>query len=101
MPFGDSRPRSEVDPRCLAGYTIGMKTAISLPDELFDHAEQIARRMKKSRSQLYAAALAEYVARHAPELVTQGWNDVCADVDEDAEPFVAAASRWVLERTEW
>jgi len=41
-----------------------MKTAISIPDPLFDAAEDVADRLGVSRSQLYAKALAEYVAKH-------------------------------------
>lgn len=78
-----------------------MKTAISLPDELFEQAERLASRMNKSRSQVYAAALTEYVARHSPELVTQGWNEVCEEADEAPDSFVAAASQQRLEQTEW
>jgi len=44
-----------------------MKTAVSIPDDVFEKAERHARRMGKSRSQLYNHALAEYVARHAPD----------------------------------
>ena len=40
-----------------------MKTAVSVPDELFEAAERQAERTKKSRSQLYAEAIAEYLAR--------------------------------------
>ena len=59
------------DGRC---YTPGMKTAISIPDDLFQAAELHAERVRKSRSQLYAEALAEYLARHAPEEVTNAMN---------------------------
>jgi metal-responsive CopG/Arc/MetJ family transcriptional regulator len=79
-----------------------MKTAISLPDDLFRAAERHARRARKSRSQLYADALAEYLVRHAPEEVTEAMNRVVEQLGEpDADPFVAAAGRRVLERTEW
>ncbi|PYT05293.1 MAG: hypothetical protein DMF60_12445, partial [Acidobacteria bacterium] len=44
-----------------------MKTAVSIPDEVFEKAERLARRMKKSRSELFSRALDEYVARHAPD----------------------------------
>jgi metal-responsive CopG/Arc/MetJ family transcriptional regulator len=36
-----------------------MKTAVSIPDDLFEQAEELARRSKKSRSQLFADALRE------------------------------------------
>ena len=41
-----------------------MKTAISLPDALFRAGDALAKRMKLSRSELYARALAEFLAKH-------------------------------------
>lgn len=78
-----------------------MKTAVSLPDDVFRAAEAQARRSKKSRSQLYAEAIAEYLARHAPDEVTEAMNDVMERVKEPTDPFVSAAARRILERTEW
>ena len=79
-----------------------MKTAISLPDDLFDAAEKYARRTQKSRSQLYADALAEYLARHAPDEVTAAMNRVLLQLNEPGpDPALAAATRRVLERSEW
>lgn len=79
-----------------------MKTAISLPDTLFHAAERQASRMRKSRSQLYADALAEYLARHAPDEVTEAMNRVVDELEpHEPDPWLAAAARRVLERTEW
>lgn len=79
-----------------------MKTAVSLPDELFDAAERQAKRAHKSRSQLYAEALAEYLARHAPDEVTEAMNRVVDRLGESSsDPFTARAARRVLERVEW
>ncbi len=78
-----------------------MKTAVSLPDEVFRAAERQARRVKKSRSQLYAEALSEYLVRHAPEEVTDAMNRVVEQLREPTDPFVSAAARRVLERSEW
>jgi predicted transcriptional regulator len=89
-----------VYPDC-RGYTKGMKTAISLPDDVFEGAERLARRTKKSRSQLFSDAVQEYVARHAPEHVTDAMDRVCADLGEPVDKFVSAASHRVLERSEW
>jgi hypothetical protein len=41
-----------------------MKTAISIPDPVFEAAEKLAARTGMSRSELYATAVAEYMARH-------------------------------------
>jgi metal-responsive CopG/Arc/MetJ family transcriptional regulator len=78
-----------------------MKTAVSIPDDVFERAERLARRGKRSRSELFSAALREYLARHAPDEVTAAMDRVCTAVDAHADDFVAAASRQVLERTEW
>jgi metal-responsive CopG/Arc/MetJ family transcriptional regulator len=78
-----------------------MKTAISLPDDVFRAAERHARRAKKSRSQLYAEAISEYLARHAPDEVTEAMNRVIDQLHEPTDPFVSRAARRVLDRTEW
>jgi metal-responsive CopG/Arc/MetJ family transcriptional regulator len=77
-----------------------MKTAISIPDEIFDEAERLARRLKQSRSEVYSRALAEYVARHAPDRVTEEMDRVLGEIAEAADEFAPAAARRVLRRTE-
>ena len=44
-----------------------MKTAVSIPDEIFEKVERLAASEQRSRSEVYSAALREYVARHAPD----------------------------------
>ena len=83
------------------GYTVGMKTAVSVPDEVFEKVERLARREGRSRSEVFSAALAEYVARHAPDEVTEAMDRVCADLGDQVDAFVTAAGRQVLENTEW
>jgi metal-responsive CopG/Arc/MetJ family transcriptional regulator len=78
-----------------------MKTAVSIPDDVFQREEQLARRTKKSRSQLFSDAVREYVARHAREEVTEAMDRVCAELGQPTDEFVAAASRLTLERSEW
>jgi predicted transcriptional regulator len=78
-----------------------MKTAISVPDRVFRKAEQYARRAKKSRSQVYSEAVTEYLARHVPDAITEAMNDVCAQLGDQHDDFVAAASRRVLKREKW
>jgi predicted transcriptional regulator len=78
-----------------------MKTAISISDEIFEDAERLARRLKQSRSELYSRALAEYIARHAPDQVTENMDRVLTEVGEGADKFPARAARRTLRRTEW
>ena len=78
-----------------------MKTAVSIPDEVFRGAERIARRSRKSRSQVYSEALKEYLARHAPDEVTEAMDRVCATLEDLSDPFVTAAAHRILKRSEW
>ena len=83
------------------GYTPGMKTAISVPTPVFQRADRLARRLKKSRSQLYREAIAEYLARHELESVTEAMNKVCLELGSSSDAFVKEAGRRVLARSEW
>ena len=78
-----------------------MKTAVSLPDAVFRDAERLARRLKKSRSQLYREAVTEYLARHEPEAITEAMDQLAAEVDTRPDKFGSAAARHLLERSEW
>ena len=78
-----------------------MKTTISVPDDLFAEAERLAKRLKKSRSQLYSHALREFVARHADDRVTETLDEVVAAAGEDRNTFAPAAARRTLTRVEW
>ena len=78
-----------------------MKTAISIPDDIYSEAEQLARSRRKSRSQLYAEAVREYLARHDPEAITDTLNRVCEALDPGIDPAVSAAGQRLLERVEW
>lgn len=78
-----------------------MKTAVSIPDELFDEAERLAADMQTSRSQLYSRALQEFVARHAPDRLTEAMNRVIDEVGEEVDEFSRRAARRALERIEW
>jgi len=78
-----------------------MKTAISIPDEVFEGAERLARRTKRSRSRLFSDALKEYLARHTPDRVTEAMNKALEGIGETSDPFVSAGTQRVLERSEW
>lgn len=78
-----------------------MKTAISIPDEVFEGAERLARRTKRSRSRLFSDALKEYLARHTPDRVTEAMNKALEEIGEASDPFVSVSARRVLEHNEW
>jgi metal-responsive CopG/Arc/MetJ family transcriptional regulator len=68
---------------------------------VFEKVERLARRAGRSRSEVFSAALTEYVARHAPDEVTDAMDRVIADIGDQQDVFVSAAGRQVLENTEW
>jgi len=79
-----------------------MKTAISIEDGVFRKAERYARQKKKSRSELYAEALVEYLAHHDSDAVTEAMNQTLERIGgESIDPFIREAGRRVLRRTKW
>ena len=78
-----------------------MKTAVSIPDPVFQNAEQLAKRLKMSRSRLYAAAVAEYVKRHRAADVTDKLNAVYGDSDSALDEAIAAIQTRSLPRERW
>jgi predicted transcriptional regulator len=97
----ERRARVNVDGRSL-GYIFGMKTAVSIPDDVFAGAEKLAHRTKRSRSDIYSAAVQEYVARHSSDAVTEAMNAAIERIDgAGAQTFVALAARNTLEQVEW
>jgi predicted transcriptional regulator len=79
-----------------------MKTAISLPDPLFARVTRLARQTRRTRSAVVAAALEEYVARHAPDEITESINRVIAALGGDTvDPVLQAAADEMLRTVEW
>jgi predicted transcriptional regulator len=78
-----------------------MKTAISIPDELYAEAEALARRLRRPRSRLYADAMREYLARHDPDSVTAALNRLVDLFEPALDESIRAASTRILQRVEW
>jgi len=78
-----------------------MKTAISIPDPVFQAAEEAARRLSMSRSELYTKAVAEYVARNCGRDVTEKLNEVYGDVPSSLDPAMAEMQRLSLGASPW
>ena len=63
-----------------------MKVALSIPDELFNSAETLGKKLGVSRSRLYATALAEFLAKHRGRKTTERLNAVYASEDSRLDP---------------
>jgi len=81
---------------------MGMKTAISIPDELFAAAERVARRLGMSRSELYRVALARYLEHHEDAATTDQLDRVYASTGESRlDPVLDRLQRASLAREKW
>ena len=78
-----------------------MKTAISLPDPLYRSGDRLAKRLGLSRSELYARALAEFLAKHQDDQITQRLNAVYAVEDGRLDPAFGKAQLEALPRESW
>ena len=78
-----------------------MKTAISIPDELFEVAEQAAQRLGMSRSQLYATAVAEYLAEYGTQGVTETLDEVYEDHRSEMDPTLLRMQIASLAEDDW
>lgn len=78
-----------------------MKVALSIPDELFDAAETVVKRLGVSRSRLYATALADFVAKHQSRKVTARLNAVYATQDSRLDGKTRRLQARSLPRDSW
>lgn len=78
-----------------------MKTAISLPDQLFQSADALAKRLGVSRSELYATAVAEFLAKHQDAKVTERLDQVYAQQASRVDRPLRRAQGRSIRASEW
>jgi len=78
-----------------------MKIALSIPDDLFDSAETLGKRLGVSRSRLYATALADFVAKHQGRKVTARLDAVYATEDSRLDAATRRLQARSLPRDAW
>ena len=78
-----------------------MKTAISIPDSVFEAAEKLAQRLGFSRSELYTKAVSEYLRKHRNDGVTKKLDEIytkeSSRLDQDIQTIQSAS----IEEDEW
>ena len=82
-------------------YIAVMKTAISIPDDVFESADALAEEMGVSRSELYASAVAEYLAKHRAQDVTARLNEVYAEEPSGLPSELRKAQAKSIGKAEW
>lgn len=78
-----------------------MKTAISLPDPLFQEAEALARQLGLSRSELYANALKAHLEKYKRGQILEKLNHVYADESSDLDPVIGKMQLLSLPSEDW
>ena len=77
-----------------------MKTAISIPDELFGVAERAASRLGLTRSELFRKALVAFLERNDDKLVTQTLNEIYTE-DSELSTTIREMQALSVPREEW
>lgn len=78
-----------------------MKTAISLPDAIFQEAEALAQRLGMSRSELYTEALKAYLRRYNREQILSKLNEVYSKKPSELDSVMAKMQFMSLPREDW
>jgi hypothetical protein len=78
-----------------------MKTAVSMPDNLFRQAEATARRLRVSTSQLYAIAIAEFLERRQVNSVTERLNESYSSRPAKIDAALQRAKIKSLDQDSW
>lgn len=83
------------------GYTLFMKTAISIPDPLFEMAEKVAEKLGVSRSKLFSLAIQEFIEQHNWEEVTKKLDQIYSKQDSKLDPLVSDLQYLSLSEENW
>jgi hypothetical protein len=78
-----------------------MKTAISIPEDILRASEKIAKKLKISRSAVFALGAERLRDDLDREAITARINNVCRDVDTSLDPDIAEYTVRTLRAVEW
>lgn len=78
-----------------------MKTAISIPDKVFDSAEKLASRLGQTRSQLYTQALSSYISKHQTDGVTKKLNEVYRTEESALDSELSTMQSRTVVKEDW
>lgn len=70
-----------------------MKTAISIPDSLFDNVEEIAEELHISRSQLFADAVREYIEKVRNRKILESINAAYSEVETEEDTKIRSQGK--------
>jgi metal-responsive CopG/Arc/MetJ family transcriptional regulator len=80
---------------------VAMKTAISLPDPVFEEAESLARQLGVSRSELYTNALKAYLRKYNRDQMLSKLNQIYSEESSVLDPVLAKIQFMSLPSENW
>ena len=78
-----------------------MKTAVSVPTEVYEQAEELAQRTGRTRSEIYSTALRDYLAHQQSAPVTAAMDQALEEIDPEPHAFLDATARETLAGSDW
>ncbi|MBU2514941.1 hypothetical protein KJ966_26775 [bacterium] len=78
-----------------------MKTAISIPDNVYNTAEMVAKKLNISRSELYTKAINDYLNQHQKSHITEALNKVYSEEKSTLEPAIIQMQSSSIEDESW
>lgn len=95
------KSKEKIDTWYYPGYTANMKTAISIPDNLFRKADRYAKSRGYSRSELFAKAVEQYLEVHPFDHITKQLNEVYSSDQAALNEMLATIQFSSIEKEEW
>jgi len=78
-----------------------MKTAISVPDDVFELSERLAKKLKVSRSQIFAMGVKKLAEEHDDDEVTARLNEFYSQEKAEIDPVIMKMAALSLPKEEW
>ena len=78
-----------------------MKTAISVPNDVFELSEKLAKKLKVSRSQIFAMGVRKLGEEYDDEDIIARINEVCKEVDTSLDPAIKKYQNRIIKREKW
>ena len=78
-----------------------MKTAISIPDSIFNAAESLAKRLGMSRSELFCKAVESYIESHKHDKIKEVLDELYAEESSDLDESLVYLQSASLEKEDW
>ncbi len=78
-----------------------MKTAISIPDEIYFAADHLAKRLGMSRSEFYSKAVSNFITAHQNEAVTKSLDKIYEKESSSIDPFINLIQLRSISREDW